>query len=145
MLTRRLLLVEDGAPLARSLGRLLRRAGYEVHLAGTCADAQAAPGRFDAAILDIDLPDGDGVTLAGALVAAGQAARVVFFSGTADAELRERAEALGPFVPKAQGYPALELALGQLFRRRRARAAGAPDPASTAPPASGFRRGRSPG
>ncbi|MBM4363388.1 MAG: hypothetical protein FJ104_11955 [Deltaproteobacteria bacterium] len=95
-------------------------------------------------MLDIDLPDGDGVTLAGALLASGRAPRVVFFSGTTDTDLRERAEALGPFVPKEQGYPALALALDQLFRWRRARAAGAPDPASTAPPASGFRPGRSP-
>jgi two-component system OmpR family response regulator len=61
----RLLLVEDDAPLAAGLAATLRLGGYAVDPVSTAADARAAVAvqTFDAVILDLNLPDGDGLTL----------------------------------------------------------------------------------
>ncbi len=65
----RILLVDDDPLLRDSVRFSLERVGYEVHAAATQAEAlkvarQAPP---DLAILDIGLPDGDGLTLCKAL------------------------------------------------------------------------------
>ncbi|MCU0889031.1 MAG: response regulator transcription factor [Rubritepida sp.] len=61
----RLLLVEDHAPLADALSEALRRAGFAVDLAPNAATARdlAALGRHDLVLLDLGLPDGDGLAL----------------------------------------------------------------------------------
>jgi two-component system OmpR family response regulator len=61
----RLLLVEDHAPLAEALSDGLRRAGFAVDHAADAAAARelAALGGHDLALLDLGLPDGDGLTL----------------------------------------------------------------------------------
>jgi PAS domain S-box-containing protein len=58
----RLLLVEDHADTARTLSRLLRRAGYTVITASDLAGAAAAAERepIDLLISDLGLPDGNG-------------------------------------------------------------------------------------
>src|SRR5665213_1231537 len=68
-LSRRILLVEDHADTAAILGRLLRRSGYEVVLAGTFEAARriavremAGPG-LDLVVSDLGLPDGSGLDL----------------------------------------------------------------------------------
>ena len=67
-----LLLVEDEAVLARHLVTLLSHAGYEVHHAGSLADAHGilAATPLDAALLDMRLPDGSGLDLLTTLIAA---------------------------------------------------------------------------
>jgi DNA-binding response OmpR family regulator len=65
----RLLIVEDEARIAELVRNGLIRAGFTVDTAGSAADANAALelGSYDAAILDLGLPDGDGLdVLAGA-------------------------------------------------------------------------------
>jgi len=59
----RLLLVEDDADLARGLEFNLRQDGYEVTALreGGRALAEARAGRFDLVLLDLSLPDGDGL------------------------------------------------------------------------------------
>lgn len=61
----RLLLVEDDRPLAESLAANLRLSGHVVDWFDTVARAHAAcaVGSFDAVVLDLNLPDGDGLTL----------------------------------------------------------------------------------
>ena len=56
----RVLVVEDDESIARSLRRGLVRYGYEVDLVTTAAEALAAP-RSDVVLLDLGLPDGDGL------------------------------------------------------------------------------------
>ncbi len=58
----RLFLVEDHADTARTLGRLLRKAGYAVLTATSVASATATAERepFDLLISDLGLPDGSG-------------------------------------------------------------------------------------
>ena len=61
----RILIVEDEAVLRKHLARLLVREGYEVATAASCAEAldQLGRGSFEAMLLDLMLPDGDGLDL----------------------------------------------------------------------------------
>ena len=61
----RLLLIDDDARLASMVGDYLRQAGFEVELAGSLAAGRAllAADPFDALVLDLMLPDGDGLDL----------------------------------------------------------------------------------
>lgn len=63
---KRVLCVEDHSSFREGLAYLLsRRGGFEVVAAGTAEDARAAMdgGRVDAALVDLGLPDTDGVAL----------------------------------------------------------------------------------
>jgi DNA-binding response OmpR family regulator len=61
----RLLIVEDEARIAEILRSALGREGFALDTVGDCADARAAlaANPYDAAILDLGLPDGDGLRL----------------------------------------------------------------------------------
>jgi DNA-binding response OmpR family regulator len=61
----RLLVIEDEARMAALLKSALGRAGFAVDTVARCAEARAAfaASRYDAAILDLNLPDGDGIRL----------------------------------------------------------------------------------
>ncbi len=61
----RLLIVEDEARIAEILRSALGREGFAVDAVGDCADARAAltTNPYDAVILDLGLPDGDGLRL----------------------------------------------------------------------------------
>ena len=99
----RLLVVEDDVAVARALSRTLARRGFSVAIARSCAAARALAQRFDLAILDLDLPDGNGVSLARELLAGGRFASVVFFSGSSDAALLARARRVGTVITKSAG------------------------------------------
>jgi two-component system, OmpR family, copper resistance phosphate regulon response regulator CusR len=60
---RHILLVEDDGKLAATLARGLREDGFGVSVANTCgeADAACAVTDFSLIILDLGLPDGDGI------------------------------------------------------------------------------------
>lgn len=61
----RVLIVEDEARIVEILRGALGRAGFAVDTVDLCADARAALAvtSYDAAILDLGLPDGDGIRL----------------------------------------------------------------------------------
>ena len=61
----RLLVIEDEPRIAEILKSGLRRAGFIVDIVHLCADAREALAltAYDAAILDLGLPDGDGLKL----------------------------------------------------------------------------------
>jgi len=65
----RLLIVEDEARIAELVQGALARAGFVVDAVHLCADARAAleTTSYDAAIVDLGLPDGDGLCLLGEL------------------------------------------------------------------------------
>src|SRR5580693_1406801 len=61
----RLLLVEDNEELAQLLTQRLQAAGYETDVLTTAAEAQSAvtTTRYAAMVLDLGLPDGDGLSV----------------------------------------------------------------------------------
>jgi DNA-binding NarL/FixJ family response regulator len=101
----RVLLVDDDDAFRRSAARVLTQRGYDVvGQASTVAEARAAIGRLrpDALLLDVNLPDGNGVTFATELTRDGGAPRVVLTSTDSSAvsrRLLERSGATG-FVAK---------------------------------------------
>lgn len=113
----RLLVVEDDAVVARALERSLRRAGYRVTRAASCKEARAVAGPFGAGIFDIDLIDGDGVTLAAELREAHVVAHCVFFTGSASSEHHTRAKSVGPVVLKSAPLADLLATLRAEFQR----------------------------
>ena len=80
---RRLLLLDDDAPLRNRLGRALEQRGFEVVLAGSVAEAlgevKAAPPAF--AVLDMRLDDGSGLQVVQAIRDTRPEARVVMLTG----------------------------------------------------------------
>ncbi len=64
-MTARLLLIDDDARLTDMVGDYLRRNGYEVDVAGSLAQGRERlrQGGHDALLLDLMLPDGDGLDL----------------------------------------------------------------------------------
>ena len=103
----RVLLVEDDPAVARGLARLLMARGLSVEIALSCSAARAMPGRFDLAILDIELPDGLGVDLAQVLVLKSKICALMFYTGATYQPLLRRAAQLAPVVPKHLGPHAL--------------------------------------
>jgi DNA-binding response OmpR family regulator len=70
----RLLIVEDEVRIAEILRQSLGKAGFAVDAVASCADAREALAvcHYDVAILDLALPDGDGLTLLGGLRSSGK-------------------------------------------------------------------------
>jgi len=102
---RSVLIVDDDDAFRDLIRRLLTDLDLDVVAdVGTVADALAAAAalRPDAALVDVGLPDGDGIALAGRLTGLDWGPRVVLTStdpATADAAAIRRAGAVG-FLPK---------------------------------------------
>lgn len=99
----RLLVVEDDVTVARALSRTLARAGFAVACARSCGAARTLTQSFDFAILDLDLPDGNGVDLARTLMTSGKVPAVLFFTSCTDSALLARAGRMGSIVMKSLG------------------------------------------
>jgi DNA-binding NarL/FixJ family response regulator len=103
---KRVLIVDDHGPFRAVARELLERAGYVV--AGEAADASEALAAVaadapDAVLLDVQLPDRDGFSVATALAAAGAPAVVLVSSRDAD-DYGRRVEACGArgFIAKSR-------------------------------------------
>jgi len=101
----RVLIVDDDEAFREFAAQLLGGRGYDVvGRAGGVAEARAAVGRLrpDALLLDVNLPDGNGVALATELSRDGESPRVLLTSTDSSAVTRpllERSGATG-FVAK---------------------------------------------
>lgn len=81
----RILLVEDDGTLRGALRELFEREGYEVAAAADAAAARSAMAAgADLVVLDVGLPDGDGVALCRAWRAAGVETPVLFLTARDD-------------------------------------------------------------
>ena len=81
----RILLVEDDGALRGALRELFEREGYEVAAAADAAAARSAMAAgADLIVLDVGLPDGDGVALCRAWRAAGVETPVLFLTARDD-------------------------------------------------------------
>lgn len=97
-LSPRVLLVEDSPMISGALKLLLESGGFEVTLAETAAEASAweGPERADVMILDLGLPDADGLSVIASLVRRGMKPTTTFaMTGRNDAETIERCKAAG--------------------------------------------------
>ena len=109
--SRRILIVDDHSGFRASARRMLEAGGFEV--AGEAADAASARTAVaelapDAVLLDVQLPDGDGIALAAELVANGNAPEIVLCSSRGADELGRALEASGArgFLTKDELSPA---------------------------------------
>ncbi len=87
------LVVDDHPDTAEATALLLTLAGHTARVAHSCAEAlQAAEwGPADVVVLDLALPDGDGYTLAGKLLALpGRPPAIVVVTGRQNLEERSR-------------------------------------------------------
>jgi FixJ family two-component response regulator len=93
----RLLLVEDDAPVRRSLQLLLESHGYDVraYRSGGGLDRDSEALRADCLVADMMLGDGDGLGLLDSLKAAGWLGRSVLISGHHSAQLEADARGRG--------------------------------------------------
>jgi two-component system nitrate/nitrite response regulator NarL len=104
---RRVLVVDDDAAFRELASELLRGAGLRVAgSTGTFATGAAAAEELqpDAALVDVGLPDGDGLELARRIAALPWCPRVVITSSDADAVTDDAARGLGAvgFLPKTE-------------------------------------------
>ena len=83
MATKRVLIVDDEENIGRSLRLILEREGYHVLVCRSAREFQAHPeaGRAEAYLLDVRLPDGNGIDLLRAIRTGGSPAPVIMISG----------------------------------------------------------------
>jgi len=113
MAKRRILIVDDEENIGRSLKLILEHAGYETTVCRSVAEFRAWTGRADACLIDMKLPDGNGIDLLRALRQADDPTPVVMISGhgaIADAVEATRAGAYD-FLEKPLGRDRVLLAL----------------------------------
>ena len=123
----RLLLIEDDPELSDGLQQSLAQSGYSVDAARTAHAGRAACAttRYEMLILDLGLPDGDGLALLRELRAEGLLAPVLIL--TARGELDDRIAGLDA---GGDDYLAKPFALGELEARVRALLRRGPDAGS---------------
>jgi len=118
----RILVVEDEPDLASAIAASLRRDGYAVDVApdGASARERLSVVEYDLVCLDLNLPDGDGLDLCGALAGAEHATgstrpRIIVLTARAGVDDRIRGLDQG-----ADDYLAKPFSLGELGARVRA-------------------------
>ena len=108
--TAHVLVIEDNDLVASAMCTLFESTGRRASTATTIAEAlgvvQRDPARL--VLLDLSLPDGDGLTLVGALLAAG-CTTVVALTGRDEPETRERCLAAGCAEVLVKPVPIREL------------------------------------
>lgn len=113
----RLLVVEDEIRMAEILSAALLRAGLTVDTVRSCADARAAiaANSYDAAILDLGLPDGDGLDLLREVRAKGRGVPILIL--TARDAVEDRVSGLDT---GADDYVVKPFAMAELLARTKA-------------------------
>jgi two-component system OmpR family response regulator len=118
----RLLVVEDDLPLAEALTTLLKSSGYAVDCVhdGPSAEALAAAERFDLVILDLNLPEMDGLAVLNAMRARDNPAAVMILTARGSAEDRVRGLDLGAddYMAKPFDVREFEARVRSLLRRQ---------------------------
>ena len=113
----RLLIVEDEARIAELLEGALRKAGFAVDKASSCADAREALtlNAYDIAVLDLGLPDGDGMNLLDEVRACGNQIPILVLTARYAVEDR-----VGGLDAGADDYLVKPFAMAELIARAKA-------------------------
>jgi two-component system, OmpR family, response regulator MtrA len=87
---RKLLIVDDDAGLAKAYARIGADSGFEVHVVSDPLKATEAFLAFkpDVAMIDMIMPEKDGIDVLNEVLLTGQPARIIVTSGYGDAMLR---------------------------------------------------------
>jgi DNA-binding response OmpR family regulator len=111
----RLLLVEDELEIQRFLRSSLAEAGYQVEAAGDARTAlrRVAEGSYDILIVDLGLPDQDGISLILSLRQVGVTAPILILSARRSVDERIKG------LEEADDYMTKPFALGELLARLR--------------------------
>ncbi|MDQ0960182.1 two-component system response regulator RegX3 [Streptomyces sp. B4I13] len=119
------LLVEDDEPVAESLRRGLKRYGFAVDWVSTGAAALAHPGPYDVVLLDLGLPDTDGLDVCKALRERGSVP-IIVISARSDETDRVVGLELGAddYVSKPFGVREVIARIRAVMRRVQPRTAG---------------------
>jgi CheY-like chemotaxis protein len=111
----KILIVDDEPEVRHLLGDFLSERGYDVVLAASGPDALAAleTQRPDLVLLDIAMPEMDGVETFNRIVAVDPVVRVIIITGNADIGLTSKFLALGAvdYIPKPFDLDYLEQAV----------------------------------
>lgn len=99
-----ILIIEDDPKICRLLSRIIGGLGHGVLAVNTLADglARASAGRYDVVLLDLTLPDGNGLRILPDLASTPSAPEVIIVTGTGDQSGAEVAFKSGAwdFIPK---------------------------------------------
>lgn len=118
----KILIVEDEKRVGRFIERALQEQSYTVRLVETCAGARdaLADEPFDAVVLDLGLPDGDGLALLREWRASGFNEPVLILSARDAVEDRIRGLNIGAddYLPKPFSVDELVARLRSLLRRQ---------------------------
>src|SRR5689334_19793554 len=121
-----ILVVDDEPSILGTLKKVLSLEGYGVDVAGgvAVAESKLAKQSYDVVMLDVGLPDGDGLSLLSKLMAAGLDAQVIMMSGHATIDAAVRATRLGAldFLEKPLSTDRLLVVLDNALRLTRAEA-----------------------
>ncbi len=126
----RILVVEPVRAVAKAIASVLERHDHRVTVVGSAAEADLHPERFDCGVVSDMLPEGNGLSLAGWLLAEDRLGCVVFFGHAEDVDTRLRASNLGTYLQRNDGLHALASAVDEAVSdtHERARAVGEADP-----------------
>jgi DNA-binding response OmpR family regulator len=117
----RALVVDDDATLTTLVRRLLEEDGYAVDVAGNAADGRtlAMVNDYDAIVLDLILPDGNGIPVLQSLRRDGKKTPIVVLTGTKDADVTVRALDAGAddYITKPINFGEFKARIRALVRR----------------------------
>ena len=107
------LLIDDSPAARHVIAKRLQAAGFDVTELGTAADARTIDlTPFACAVVDVELADGDGPSLAVELHAKRADLPVAFFTATPSPDVHSRAQGQGPVFTKPNLDPLLVWAKG---------------------------------
>ncbi len=118
---KKILIVDDEVAIVQMLSRILRKDGYEVLEADSAAKAlESAQGNVpDLVLLDLNLPDENGLVVLGRILRAHPATQIVMMTGQGDIETAVQAMKLGArdFLTKPFEPSQLRSSLQSLWRQ----------------------------
>jgi adenylate cyclase len=122
---KRILIVDDDETIRELLGELVRLEGYYVATAESPRDALRllSDSRFDAFLLDVDMPGGDGISLCRAIrgIQQYEASPILFITGNTDGLEEAFAAGCDDYISKPVDHRVLRARLnGHMERREQA-------------------------